>query len=269
MTDNPNVNVDASARAAVVACDQRLAAAYDAVARRYAQTFADELDEKPLERVLLGMIGETASAGRLADVGCGPGHVTRFLCSRHPDVIGVDISPRMISLARQIAPHAEFSVGSLLSPDVPDDSWLGAVALYSLIHFAPELRAQAIGELARVLTPGGSLLAAVHVDGPHIQAGDHRRITSFLGAEVDLDGYFIEPEALALDVEQAGLRVEAVIERRGRASRELASRRCYLLAKKAHPRKDETNDNQGRRECNPLLVDSDEGSEPLDAEQRR
>lgn len=59
-----NLRVDASARAAVEACDVRLAATYDAVATRYAGTFADELDEKQLERALLGMICESGAPHR-------------------------------------------------------------------------------------------------------------------------------------------------------------------------------------------------------------
>jgi SAM-dependent methyltransferase len=68
-------------------------ATHDAIARDYDAELGDELDRKPLDRGLLGAFVELINEGLVADVGCGPGHVTRFLAARHPDVMGVDLSP--------------------------------------------------------------------------------------------------------------------------------------------------------------------------------
>jgi len=91
-------------------------AAYDAIARAYDAQLGDELERKPLDRALLSAIAELAGEGTLADVGCGPGHVTRFLAARHTGVIGRWRSPWMLQL-----PAA-------------DGAWAGAIALYSIIH---------------------------------------------------------------------------------------------------------------------------------------
>jgi len=98
-------------------------AAYDAVARAYDGQFRNELDAKPLDRGLLAAFVELAGTGTIADVGCGPGHVTRLLAQRHPDVIGVDISRAMIAVAREHAPELAFEVGSMLDLGV---SWVTA-----------------------------------------------------------------------------------------------------------------------------------------------
>src|SRR6185312_10301611 len=74
----------------------RVRAGYDAVARAYDEKFSGELDHKPLDRALLNALCEMTIGGTLADVGCGPGHVSRFLAGRHPDVVGIDLSPAMI-----------------------------------------------------------------------------------------------------------------------------------------------------------------------------
>ncbi len=58
-------------------------AAYDAVARAYDEQLSNELGGKPLDRALLEGFLELTGAGTIADVGCGPGHVTRFLAARH------------------------------------------------------------------------------------------------------------------------------------------------------------------------------------------
>lgn len=116
-------------------------AAYDAVAPAYDAQLGDELAGKPLDRALLQGFLEVAGTGPVADVGCGPGHVTRFLAARHPNVLGIDLSPGMIAVARERAPELAFAVGSILALPAADDAWSGAVALYSIIHLSAAERA--------------------------------------------------------------------------------------------------------------------------------
>ncbi|MHB1475503.1 MAG: class I SAM-dependent methyltransferase, partial [Dermatophilaceae bacterium] len=135
-------------------------AAYDAVAGAYDRQLGDELDGKPLDRALLTGLVELVGVGTIGDVGCGPGHVTRFLAKQHPDVVGVDLSPGMIAIACDRAPELSFTVGSMLRLPVADARWAGAVALYSVIHLTADERATAYSEFARVIHPGGWLLLA-------------------------------------------------------------------------------------------------------------
>jgi SAM-dependent methyltransferase len=46
--------------------------------------------------------------GRVVDLGCGPGVLTRALSSTGYEVTGIDVSPRMLEIARRIAPRATF-----------------------------------------------------------------------------------------------------------------------------------------------------------------
>jgi SAM-dependent methyltransferase len=68
-------------------------AAYDAVAGLYAELFSDVLETLPVERAVLAAFAELVE-GPVADLGCGPGHVTAHLRSLGLDVFGVDLSPR-------------------------------------------------------------------------------------------------------------------------------------------------------------------------------
>lgn len=207
-------------------------AAYDAVAPAYDAQFRDELDGKPLDRALLECFIELAREGTIADVGCGPGHVTRFLAARHTDVIGIDLSPRMIDIARKHAPERAFAVGSMLQLPARDGAWSGAIALYSIIHLSAEERAVAGREFARVVRPGGWLLVAFHVDSRDIAAGEVNHLTSWFGESVDLDGYFLEPADVVADIEAAGFTVVSNLVRQPWHDAEYPSRRCYLLAKR-------------------------------------
>jgi SAM-dependent methyltransferase len=59
------------------------------------------------------------SGGLVVDAGCGSGVWARELTARGYDVLGIDISPDMIRLARKHAPAAKFRVGSFLSAALP------------------------------------------------------------------------------------------------------------------------------------------------------
>jgi SAM-dependent methyltransferase len=208
---------------------------YDAVASTYAAQFSDELDHKPLERGLLGVFCEMTPPGAIADIGCGPGHITRFLADRRTDVVGLDLSEEMIAVARRRHRELSFAVASMLDLPYPDDAWAGAVAIYSIIHFDPADRLRAFSEFARTLRPEGLLLISFHVDGPGFAAGDVNHLQNFLGHHVEMDGYFLDPDVVMRDLVTNGFRVQARLDREPIADIEFGSRRCYMLARLAVP----------------------------------
>ena len=69
---------------------------YDAVASTYEALFGDELAGKPLDRALLAAFAQTVS-GPVADLGCGPGHVTAHLHDIGCQATGVDLAPEMVA----------------------------------------------------------------------------------------------------------------------------------------------------------------------------
>src|SRR5262249_26823958 len=135
---------------------------YDAVADDYVEHIFDELKDKPFDRQLLDEIAASAGKGIVCDLGCGPGHVARYLHERGANVIGIDLSRRMIERARSLTP-VQFEVGDMRALDVPDGAWQVVVAMYSIIHFRPSELPEVFRELRRVLASGGTLLASFHV----------------------------------------------------------------------------------------------------------
>jgi SAM-dependent methyltransferase len=205
---------------------------YDTIAGAYAAQLGDELDHKPLDRALLAAWLELAGPGPVADVGCGPGHITRFLAARHPAVLGLDLSPAMIGIARAAAPELEFLVASMLALPAGDGEWAGAAAMYSIIHLSGAERAAAFGELARVLRAGGWLLVSFHVSGPSVAAGESTHLSSWFGAEVAVDVHFLDPGAVEAELAAAGFRIESTLLREPLDGVEYPSRRAYLLARR-------------------------------------
>ncbi|MDQ1040807.1 SAM-dependent methyltransferase [Streptomyces sp. V3I8] len=137
--------------------------AYDSLAARYAELFANGLTDFPLDRAMLGAFADFVRAdggGPVADLGCGPGHVTSLLHSLGLDASGVDLSEEMIAIARAARPDLRFKVGSMTALDIGDGSLGGVLARYSIIHTPPERLPEVFAEFHRVLAPGGHLLLA-------------------------------------------------------------------------------------------------------------
>lgn len=112
--------------------------------------------EEPAVHALL----EALPPGVAVDAGCGTGRHSAHLAALGHAVIGVDASPEMLLFARERAPDGDFRTGDLRALPVEDavaDVVLCALALSHL----PDLGA--IGELARVLKPGGTLV----LSNPH------------------------------------------------------------------------------------------------------
>ncbi len=148
---------------------------YDAVAEVYAQTFFDELSRKPFDRELLEAFAASVPQAVVLDVGCGPGHVGRYLSERGIAVVGIDLSPAMIEVARRLNPALRFEVADMRTLPMGDGTVGAIAAFYSLIHIRRAEVPAVLDEFRRVLTPAGRLLLAVHGG-----KGDHR-IVGFLG----------------------------------------------------------------------------------------
>ncbi|MFF3707587.1 class I SAM-dependent methyltransferase [Streptomyces phaeochromogenes] len=154
--------------------------AYDSMAALYAEHFANGLEDHPLDRAMLIAFADLVRAnggGPVADLGCGPGHVTGLLHSFGLDASGVDLSPEMIAIARAAHPELRFEVGSMTALDLADDSLGGVLARYSIIHTPPEQLPQVFAEFHRVLAPGGHLLLAfqAHDDPSELaESFDHK-----------------------------------------------------------------------------------------------
>lgn len=200
---------------------------YDRVADEYVRRIVAELADKPLDRQLLDeFAARLRDAGRCCDMGCGPGHVARYLHERGVAIMGVDLSSAMVDRARQLTPEVAFEQGDMLHLNVPDAAWAGIVAFYSLIHIArPEMHA-ALGELKRTLQPGGVLFIAFHIGDETIH------LDEWWGHPVDVDFHFFQPGEMERFLRGAGFIVERTIERDPYPNVEHASRRAYIFARK-------------------------------------
>ena len=200
---------------------------YDAAASEYVAHIYDELRHKPLDRRLLDELAEEVSGrGSVCDIGCGPGHVARYLRERGAEVTGVDLSPRLIEEARRLNPGIRFEVGDMRSLEVSDAAFAAVVAFYSLIHFDADQLREAVRELRRILSPGGVLLASFH------RGSERRHVEDLWGVEVNLDFNFFEPDEIKTVLTAEGLAVERITVRTPYIGFEVETERFYVSARR-------------------------------------
>jgi ubiquinone/menaquinone biosynthesis C-methylase UbiE len=201
---------------------------YDGIADEYARHLYSELDNKPLDRELLTRLATRVKGkGAICDMGCGPGHIARFLHDQQTNVFGLDLSSRMIEEARRLNPEISFRQGNMLALDLPDTSLAGIAAFYAIVNLPRQALPQVFREMARVLKPDGLLLLGFHIGDETLQPD------ALWGRPVSMDFYFFPPHAIQRDLEAAGLVVEEVIEREPYAPDvEHQSRRAYIFARK-------------------------------------
>ncbi|MGW4973949.1 class I SAM-dependent DNA methyltransferase [Streptomyces albidoflavus] len=205
---------------------------YDTVASAYADLVVDPAALDPLSRATLAAFTEIvrdSGLGPVADLGCGPGHLTARLVSLGVPAFGVDVSPAMVNIARETHPGLRFSVGTMTALEIGDNTLGGVLAHYATHHTPPELLPSVFAEFHRTLAPGGHLLLAGHVG-----AGTHRRPThAYGGLPVSYTSHRLPPDHLAALLREAGFTVVAQLTQEPDA--ELTWSSAGFLARKEGP----------------------------------
>lgn len=203
---------------------------YDRTAAMYAQRFHHHLDDKLVDLAVIAAFAGLVLNGpnsQVIDIGCGTGATTALLDGCGIDVSGVDLSPNMVAQARRLNPGLPFSVGSMASLGLTEESVGGICAWYSIIHIPDEHLAGVFAEFHRVLVPGGMVLLA-------FQVGDQPRVlTNLFGLDVQLTFLRRQPQWVSNQLAGVGFGVYAEIVRQPDNDGLESTPHAYLIARKS------------------------------------
>ena len=204
---------------------------YNRLANEYATHLFGELQNKPFDRELLNRFAsEVKGRDEVCDMGCGPGHVTRYLNQAGVNVFGLDLSPGMLEQARTLNSGIRFREGNMLALELGDQVLVGITAFYAIVNLPEESLPLVFREMRRVLQPGGLLLLAFHTGDEVV------RVQEMWGQPVAMEFFFFQPSAVRRHLEAACLEVEEIIEREPYAPEvEHQSQRTYIFARRPLP----------------------------------
>jgi ubiquinone/menaquinone biosynthesis C-methylase UbiE len=155
-------------------------AAYDVVAADYAEAFAKDLEQLPVDRAVLDAGARLLTSQRpLLDIGCGPGQVGTYLSQRGVPVVGVDLALGMLHVARQRTENLQLACADMRWLPVRARSCSGAAIFYSLQHLPRGAIGEMFAELRRVFVPDGILILATHLGAGEVFSSE------FLGHHID------------------------------------------------------------------------------------
>ena len=128
---------------------------YNKIAKAYAMKFnqpSEHIDE---------FINLLDGQRKVLDVGCGAGIDASYLCEKGCDVIGIDLSIRMLEIARRNVNGAKFKVADMRNLNFQASSFDGVFMAYSLIHMPKQEVKNVLSKAHRLLKRKGVMYVAV------------------------------------------------------------------------------------------------------------
>lgn len=173
---------------------------------------------RPWAGILLDRL-RPAPGDRVLDIACGTGIVARLARERvdRGTVVGVDLSPGMLEVARAASPEVTWREGSALELPLADTEQFDVVTCQQGLQFFAD-RPAAARQMRRALAPGGRLGVAtwLPLDQVPMFAALHEVAERHLGPIVDQRHAFGDGAAVAALLHEAGLAdivVDTVVHR--------------------------------------------------------
>jgi SAM-dependent methyltransferase len=107
-------------------------------------------------------LARVAPGDRVLDVACGTGNAALMAAARDATVVGVDLEPALLAVARERAADLDLAIewreGDAEALPVPDACCDAVVSVFGIMYASDQARAA--GELARVCAPGARVVLA-------------------------------------------------------------------------------------------------------------
>jgi len=112
------------------------------------------------------------SAPSILEIGCGPGNITKYLLSKIPDakILGIDIAPNMIDLAKANNPKAKFEVMDARALDLLDAKYDAILCGFCLPYLSEGNVTKMIADSGRLLEEKGLLYLSC-IEGDYQASG--------------------------------------------------------------------------------------------------
>jgi SAM-dependent methyltransferase len=157
--------------------------AYNKNADNYLEKFSDYAPYR--EKIKLFQQKFITQHANVLDLGCGPGSNARLIREGGPtcNITGVDVSDKMISLARELAPGCDFIVEDIRQ-FTPDRFFDAVIASFCIVHLTDQETAALLATISQKVVDNGSLYISF-MEG----VGEGLETTSFSGEQIYFNYY--------------------------------------------------------------------------------
>jgi 2-polyprenyl-3-methyl-5-hydroxy-6-metoxy-1,4-benzoquinol methylase len=133
---------------------------------KISEIYAANRNVRKMDRELFKFKGLLPAFGKVLDVGSGAGvPVAKFLAENGFQVIGIDISDTMLTLASKNVPNATFKKMNMLNLEFEKASYDGVICVFSLFHVPRITHKTIFKHFYQLLKPNGVLLLNTGVFG--------------------------------------------------------------------------------------------------------
>jgi len=125
---------------------------YNRTANKYAKNVKDICPINELEKFVKYVV-----RGNILDIGCGSGIAAKNIQERGLQVTGIDLSKKLIDIAKIESPNSNFYEMDMRKLFFPDELYDGIWQMASLLHLEKKDVPRALSEASRVLKPEGTM----------------------------------------------------------------------------------------------------------------
>lgn len=132
-------------------------AVFDKLAKEYQDKFMDvSLYSDTFDFFCDSISRENAE---VLEIACGPGNITNYLLGKRPDlkILGIDLAPKMIELAKDNNPTAKFQIMDCRDIEIFENKFDAIVCGFCLPYLSKEETKKLIADSSILLNPDGLL----------------------------------------------------------------------------------------------------------------
>jgi len=139
-------------------------ALFDKLANVYQDKFMDTAIYHETFNLFCDLVNQPGA--QILELACGPGNITRYLLNKRPDfkVLGTDLAPNMLTLARINNPEAEFELMDCRDINNLSTKYDGIMCGFCLPYLSKEEAVHLIQDASTLLLPNGVLYISTMED---------------------------------------------------------------------------------------------------------
>jgi ubiquinone/menaquinone biosynthesis C-methylase UbiE len=146
---------------------------FDSIAEDYVnKAYIEGLTLQSVDKFINYLPGK----GRVLDIGCGGGQDSQAFINNGYKAVGIDLSPRMLKLAKQFSRKTKFIQGDFLEVGFDDEEFVAVwcMRMFLLVPFAKEK--EFMNKINKILKPGGHLFISAKVGSSDTEEIDERGV---------------------------------------------------------------------------------------------